>query len=534
MLNLKKVWICLFVLSIMFVSGYVNAQAPDWSWSQKLGDNPINIDINWSVIDSQGNVYVVWSFWANDLGLESNWMWDVFVVKLNPSWEIINTFKRWDVNDQNVMTLKLDNNDNIYVLWSDSNGNFILQLDSWLNQSYSPVYFSGWASVMDIDDDGYLYVIWGYDTTIDLWNYQLINNDWSSYWFVAKISSWQWWWEWQWAKSISGLSVSTIWIKTDNQWNSYFVGTFAWDTWFGSNRLEDETGNTNWFVAKISSLWEWQWAKKYATNIESSSVLFNTATFDDNGNIYVVGQTNSYQILVWTGLGDNDFPDWAQFILKLDSWWNYQSIYTGDGLAYYQVYPDNDGNLYVVWWYKDSISFGDLDLIFSNVSTERDTFIAKLSSWWQWEWLKWLWGTGNDNPSYVTIDDLWNPYIIWSYLYGISIDENDWWWHESNRNYFIAKLSVNERASAISTLGTYVWNIRFDLWKNYLQDYLSARKDTISLWQVYTGAMYYYNDTDQSFDGYIVLPWWLRYKPSEVISPSTWKTLNFKVKFFEK
>jgi hypothetical protein len=102
--------------------------------------------------------------------------------------------------------------------------------------------------------------------------------------FIAKLSSIG---EWQWAVKAGGPgdSDSAYGIAVDPNGNAYATGYFEGTATFGSTSLTSSGGN-DIFIAKLSSSGEWQWAVKAG---DSSGVFGNGIAVDSSGNAYVTG-----------------------------------------------------------------------------------------------------------------------------------------------------------------------------------------------------------------------------------------------------
>jgi hypothetical protein len=245
----------------------------NWLWAQKAGG--ISDDCGWEIaVDSNGNCYVIGNFFESaTFGttiLESSGSSDIFVAKLDNdgSWLWIKTAGGEDNDFRVGIDINTDNNGNIYITG----------------------YFQG-----DVSFDS--------TTLSSKGNYFDI--------FVAKLDNDG---NWLWAKQAGGDNNDfSKEIMTDIVGNSSITGTFSGNATFGSTTLSS-VGETDIFVAKLSSNGNWLWAKKAGGINDDSSWSIDV---DENHNCYITG--NFYSTVSFGGIELTNLSNRAIFVVKFNN-----------------------------------------------------------------------------------------------------------------------------------------------------------------------------------------------------------------------
>jgi hypothetical protein len=224
-------------------------------------------------------------------------------------------------------------------------------------------------------------------------------------------------WQYLWATYWWANNLNgAAWVATDNDWNVFVAWYFWADTGtFGSFNLSN-SWRADIFVAKLSSSWQYLWAVKWWGD---NADYVKWITTDNDWNIYIAwyfkGIVNFGNFNLLTTGWHTDI-----FVAKLSSTWQYLRAIkwwgTSDDQAYW-VSTDGDWNIYVAWNFSWSASFGNFNLLSSG---KNDVFLAKLSSTWQYlRALKW-WGTGDDQAYWISTDNDWNIYVAWIFTWNTS------------------------------------------------------------------------------------------------------------------
>ncbi len=266
---------------------------------------------------------------------------------------------------------------------------------------------------------------------------------------------------WAWAKSAGGTKEDYVnSVTTDASGNVYIAGDFLSPTIVIGSTILSNNGGPDMFIAKYDSNGNALWAKSagrgnidYASSLVcdgfgniyaagtfvSDSITFGSFTlfskgeddvflvkYDNNGNvIWAVSAGNverdiGFSVCIdafgniyvggWTGSTSN--PD--ILILKYDSGGNqvWAKSAAGNSFDYaYSIAADGFGNIYLAGeFWSDSISFGPLVLINSNVSGYAP-FIVKLDSSGTALWGKAAGGNADGYGNSVTTDTKGNAYV---------------------------------------------------------------------------------------------------------------------------
>ncbi|HOD60091.1 MAG TPA: SBBP repeat-containing protein [Candidatus Cloacimonas acidaminovorans] len=306
----------------------------NWLWAQKAGG--ISDDCGWEIaVDSNGNCYVIGNFFESaTFGttiLESSGSSDIFVAKLDNdgSWLWIKTAGGEDNDFRVGIDINTDNNGNIYITG----------------------YFQG-----DVSFDS--------TTLSSKGNYFDI--------FVAKLDNDG---NWLWAKQAGGDNNDfSKEIMTDIVGNSYITGTFSGNATFGSTTLSS-VGETDIFVAKLSSNGNWLWAKQAGgINVDNSSSI----TLDSSENCYITGTfrgSATFGSTTLSSVGETDI-----FVAKLSSNGNWLWAKQAGGInddSSWSIDVDENHNCYITGNFYSTVSFGGIEL--TNLSN-RAIFVVKFNN----------------------------------------------------------------------------------------------------------------------------------------------------------
>ena len=185
--------------------------------------------------------------------------------------------------------------------------------------------------------------------------------------------------DWAWAKSACSLSNATsiTSITTDPAGNIFIGGNFRDSALFG-NGVYHPTGTVNLFIAKYDSAGTFLWMRQARGANNPPYDLVTALCTDAAGNCYGTGFFNGVAVFdhdTVTSLGQ--LPD--VFVVKYGPAGNVIWLRKGTGPAYdygYGIGLDADGYCYVSGSFQQSISFGNLNTIANNSST--DIFLLKL------------------------------------------------------------------------------------------------------------------------------------------------------------
>jgi hypothetical protein len=227
--------------------------------------------------------------------------------------------------------------------------------------------------------------------------------------FVAKIDTDG---VWQWAKSCGG--TSSEWgndISVDTSGNVYIIGSFFGTASFGSTSL-NSLGSEDVFVAKLDTNGVWQWAKNGGGTQTDRGY---GVSVDTSGNVYITGDfwgTASFGSTTLTSLGNSDI--FVAKLSTIGVWQWAKSAGSGGNMGETgtDIAVDSSGNAYVTGYFMDTATFGTTSLTSQG---SQDVFIAKLDTDGVWQWAKNGGGTSSDGGSDITVDTSGNIYVTGSF-----------------------------------------------------------------------------------------------------------------------
>jgi len=313
----------------------------NWLWAKSApGSNRYSIVSKSISIDSNGNSYITGYFWGTiSFG-------DDVIIKDS-------------LNDYDIFVAKMDIDGNWQ--WakqaggsapSTSDDGIGISVDSYGN-SYVTGDFMGTALFGDI----VLYSNGGHDV------------------FVAKLDTNG---NWLWVKQAGGGDGDGgSGISVDSNGNSYVTGCFLGTASFGDTVLNGGLSFWNFFVAKLDTNGNWQWAKKADEGILSGS-LGCAISADSSGNSYVIGDfvgSVSFGGTILRCSGSCDI-----FVVKLDTNGNWQWAKNSGGsdnlyVAGFGISVDSNKNVYVTGDFYGATSFDSITL---SGYGDHDIFVAKL------------------------------------------------------------------------------------------------------------------------------------------------------------
>lgn len=229
---------------------------------------------------------------------------------------------------------------------------------------------------------------------------------------------------WLWAKTIQGLSTSSVSaIAMDDSGNVYMVGSFKGivdiNPGPGLYNLQAQGGKNNLFILKLTSFGEFIWAKSIVGNC---NLYANAIALDAYGNAYITGNFNSGSADFNPGPGINILASGSldvMFITKFGSTGNFifakafsgvNSKSIGNSIA---IDPAHK-NVYVTGLFRGSVDFNPgtlVNILSSNGSNASDIFVLKLDSLDNFAWAKGMGGGLNDIGTSIALGDE-NIYII--------------------------------------------------------------------------------------------------------------------------
>lgn len=187
-----------------------------------------------------------------------------------------------------------------------------------------------------------------------------------------------------WSKRFGGIEDDRAnAIKTDNNGNSYFTGSFqSTSIDFGTGPLINSGGDKNLFVTKVDNLGISIWAKSStstAGGIEGSGI-----SIDQIGNAYIGGvfdgSTAVFPSQNLTNVRPNGSNAYlAKYSSSGDFQWANNPTSGPEGNSVYCITSDNVGNSYISGWYTSpSVNFNGISLTSSAFGD--NIFLAKYNT----------------------------------------------------------------------------------------------------------------------------------------------------------
>lgn len=235
-----------------------------------------------------------------------------------------------------------------------------------------------------------------------------------------------------WVKQIGGEGSDAVQgLIIDNNGSIFVLGKFVdtvdFDPGLGVYNLVNESGLIPaLFIQKLDSNGDFIWAKK----IEKSG-YYSKIALDVNGNVYVSGQFRG-TVDFDPGLGVHNMISAEQsdiFVLKLNPngefiWVKqFESIGFISNAYAYGIAVDNDGGVYTIGSFKDSIDFDPSALESMAYSNGHfDSYIHKLDSNGEFLWVNHIGGRSMDQGLNLALDNSGNINVIGHF--GDTVDFN--------------------------------------------------------------------------------------------------------------
>jgi len=419
----------IIVFSLLLITVYIFAQAPEWIWAQKAGG--LYADCGYDLAtDSAGNSYVTGHFQNTatfgTIELTSLGYVDVFIAKADSSGNWL-----WAISaggtesSERGYGISIDGAGNSYIIGNfhgtatfgttsitsiDNFDVFIAKTDSSGNWLWAKRCGAWMGNGIATDSDGACYIT-GYFSLGS-------NGDFGSTSFTcrgsydifaAKLDTNG---NWLWAVQAGGVDEDFAYgISSDNNGNSYITGYF--DTavnshicYFGDIQLLS-TGY-DFFVAKLDTNGNWQWAVNEGDDGHDYSYEIST---NSNGTSFIIGEH-----YMTSNIGGTIMTHTGTYIASISSSGNWLWATETDGtMNRYgkNVCADNNGNCYATGYFCGEAYFGPFTLVGSNSTT--DTFAAKLDSNGDWVWAVSTGGSDWDEGHGIAFDGLGHCYVTGRY-----------------------------------------------------------------------------------------------------------------------
>ncbi|MFC2101122.1 SBBP repeat-containing protein, partial [Bacteroidota bacterium] len=390
------------ILSVIsFLS--INAQTQDWIWAKTASgiNNEGIVEIS---NDREGNIFIAGSFEGPSLTIET-------ITLINTGNSYHGFIAKYDPDGNALWARSIGCNDNhtrCKAIANDSVGNVIV-----CGHFYSD------SIVLD---------------TIVLYKTGIINV------FIAKYDSSG---NVLWAKSANGDGYNDPKdISIDGYGNIYILGTFTSKIFSLDTTIIYNTGNPDFFVAKIYPNGNVAWMKQITTeNVSNSSICC-----DNSGGIVLAcsfsGSSVSFGSTVYSNLNNK-----VIFLAKYDSfgtilWIKFPVGGINGGSNSIDI--DHDGNILMTGqFYGPTITFDSIILTNTSSITSCDFFVAKFNSSGDALWARSAKGSYYESGQSVTTDNLLNIYVLGVYWDSSMYFSNDSLINYGEEDIFIVKYDHN-------------------------------------------------------------------------------------------
>jgi hypothetical protein len=220
------------------------------------------------------------------------------------------------------------------------------------------------------------------------------------------------------ALSATGSGDSAEYARTvyvDSSGNTY-VGGDAYSTIdFGGGNTVENTGSSDFFIAKYNSSGTIQWARGEQTGTAVADDYLYDITGDDSGNIYAVGATSAYPIIFSSDVNIASGSSSNLFLVKYNSSGTAQWVKTATGTwddVGDSVTLDASGNIYVAGRTRSpTLDFGNGVTVSANNDSNYTTFVVKYNSSGVAQWANASAGASSNYPHGVGVDSSGNVYV---------------------------------------------------------------------------------------------------------------------------
>ena len=225
---------------------------------------------------------------------------------------------------------------------------------------------------------------------------------------------------WEWALEVAPTDISLIKMRGDSIGDMYVLGSFKNTVTLGSTQLT--ANGTSYFISKIDTLGQWQWAKQF--EIPSSVLSFHIhepvdINIAETGHVSVVGSFEDsvkFDSITLVSSDPNYVSMFAARFNPATMQWEWAVKTDGTyGVVGSSIFADSYGNTYITCK-ANSLSLTNDTVWFGNIQIELDTsinIVAKISPNGTWTWAKVIGPIINSNysHSHVTLTSSGNPIV---------------------------------------------------------------------------------------------------------------------------
>lgn len=346
----------------------IHAQTSDWTWATKAGGISID-DAAAITVDDAGNSFVTGYFLGTAIfgtySLTSSGSYDIYIAKMDPDGNWLWANRAGGAGSDQGAGITLDSVGNVYVTGSFSSN----------PASFGTLSLSSTGTANDI--------------------------------FVTKLNTNG---TWIWAVKAGARYIDNgVGVAVDDDFNVYVTGSILHYGIFGNLPYLYTNGQSDCFVAKLSSNGSWLWARIAGGSYNESARGISRGS---DGNIYLTGSftspTATFGSLSLTNAGGNS-QSMDVFVAKINpsgTWlWATSAGGAGTDVAY-SIATDGNSGIYLSGTKQLTASFGpDITL---SAYDGYDVFVAKMDLGGNWLWAVRAGGTLDDFGWGLTVD---NDYV---------------------------------------------------------------------------------------------------------------------------
>jgi hypothetical protein len=435
-LVMKKI----FIISTLMLLSAISVLGQTCEWAERIGGSDWET-INSIAKDNNGSIYVAGNFESNtlilnnDKSLINNGGNDGFIAKYNSNGTCLWIESIAGTLDDNIGSIKVDNNGNIYVVGYFYSGTINFNNNKFLTNKSTK------------DNSGVMRC----DAFIAKYN----NNG------IC-----------QWVEAISGSYLDFIYsITSDGNNNIYVVGNYRSDTlYFNNGKTLLNSSHYDGFIAKYNNDGICLWVENITGE---NDIVPKSIAVDSEGDVYLIGDVK---------FGNINFNN-SKYLTNLDGTYFFLVKYNKDGICQWaekiegnnEVFASSitifkNSSIYVSGYHKsDALNFNN-DKKLTQIG-KFDCFLAKYNGNGICQWAERIAGNETENINEIVTDLVENVYVVGSsnsyvldFNNGISLNITDIY------DGYFAKYNSNgicQWAEKITgNIGQYVSSINVDVNSN--------------------------------------------------------------------
>lgn len=442
---MKKIFTILFLT----ICGFVNAQAPTWSWACAADESSKGLGYAIST-DASGNVFAAGSFGFNGTAITFGTTTlttvgnrDLFVVKYGASGNVLWAKSAGGISHDDPTGIAIDAGGNVLVIGSFDSpfitfGNITLTSASAYGNGSSDIFivkydpsgnvlwaksaggiYNDYGKGISTDADGNIFVTGSFvSPSINFGTFTLTNPGFANI-FIVKYDALG---NVLWAKAGAGTSIDAKGegISADASGNVFVTGNYSYASMVLGTTTLTNAGITDIFTAKYDASGNLLWVRAVGG---SSTEQVKGVSTDATGNVFITGAFQGPSITFGTSTltnTDNLGQTLDVFIVKYDASGNVLWAKGAGGITVGGIMDDYGSvvsadaseNVFLMGDFKSgTLSFGSTVLTNSS-NSRRDIFIVKYDASGNVLWAKSAGGIEDDYGHGISADANGNVFVI--------------------------------------------------------------------------------------------------------------------------